>query len=73
MKKNKIISIICFILASLSTNIMCIFATYQWIIYALNPINSAPAYVTLIYSLPFIPIIIFLLITGFIFHKKSQN
>jgi len=70
MKKNKIISIICFTLTSLLTNIMCIFATYQWVTYAMNKANSAPAYVTLIYSIPFIPIIITLLILGLYFIRK---
>lgn len=71
MNKNKIISIIFFTIASLLTNFLCIFATYQWITYDLDPINSAPAYVTLIYSIPFIPVVIALLIIGFIFRKKS--
>ena len=73
MKKNKAISVVSFTLASLLTNFVCIFATYQWVTYDLNPINSAPAYVSLIYSIPFIPVIIFFLIMGFIFHQKSQN
>ena len=72
MKKNKSIYISLFTLSSLLTNIMCIFITYQWTLLELNRANSAPGYVSLIYSIPFIPIIILLLIIGFIYKKKSQ-
>jgi hypothetical protein len=70
MKKKKKTSTIYFTLASSLTIVTCIFATYQWITYENNPMNSAPAYVTLIYSIPLILIIILLLILGIIFHKK---
>lgn len=54
-----------FLLASFISNIMCIFVTYRWVEHISHELYSAPGYVNLIYSIPFLFVIIILLIIGF--------
>ncbi len=72
MKKNKVIFIICIILSWLLSNVMCIDVTYRWVNHMHNTWYSAPAWVNIIYAIPYLIVITILLIVGSVSHKKIK-
>lgn len=71
--KNKVIYRLCFIISCILSNIMCIVVTYKWVEHMQHTIYSAPAYVNIIYGIPYLIAIITLMIVGIIFYKKDNK
>lgn len=73
MKKNKVIFIISMVASWILSNIMCIDVTYRWVRHMYNTLNSAPAWVNIIFVIPYLIIIAMLQIIGSINYKKIKN
>lgn len=73
MKKYKVIFIICMILSSLLSNIMCIDVTYRWVNHMYHTWYSAPAWINIIYAIPYLIVISILQIVGSISYKKYKK
>lgn len=73
MKKQKIIYIICIIFSWLLSNFMCIDVTYRWVNHLNHSLNSAPAWVNIIYAIPYLVIIALLQIIGSICYSKYKK
>ena len=76
MNKNKLISIIFACIAILLSDVMCAFVAYNYrdYLYCIAYKGySAPAWVTLFYSIPFLLAIIVSITIAIIFYKSSKR